>query len=49
LAVQSGLRSEIAEDFMEKLKDVFTESYIEVPESKIDLVDELATVHEELE
>lgn len=49
MAIQSGLRAEIAEGFMEKLKDVFTESYIEVPESKIDLVDELATANEELE
>jgi len=49
LAVQTGLRTEIAETFMNKLKDVFTESYIEVPESKIDLVDELSEQVEELE
>jgi hypothetical protein len=49
LAIQSGLRAEIAEGFMDKLKDLFTESYIEVPESKVDLVDELATANEELE
>jgi hypothetical protein len=48
MAIQSGLRAEIAEGFMNKLKDVFTESYIEVPEGKIDLVDELATANEEL-
>jgi predicted phage gp36 major capsid-like protein len=49
LAVESGLRTEIAEDFMGKLKDLFVESYIEVPESKVDLVDELAEQVEELE
>jgi hypothetical protein len=49
LAVQSGLRTEIAEKFMTSLKDLFTESYIEVPESKVDLVDELALEVEELE
>lgn len=49
LAVQSGLRTEIAEKFMTSLKDLFTESYIEVPESKVDLVDELAAEVEELE
>jgi hypothetical protein len=49
VAIQSGLRAEIAEGFMDKLKDVFTESYIEVPESKIDLVDELAAANDELE
>ena len=42
LAVESGLRTEIAETFMGSLKDLFTESYIEVPESKVDLVDDLA-------
>lgn len=49
LAIQQGLRTEIAEDFMNKLKDVFEESYIHVPESKVDLVDELADQVEELE
>ena len=49
LAIQSGLRTEIAETFMNKLKDLFVESYVEVPESKVDLVDELATANEELE
>ncbi len=49
LAVQTGLRTEIAEKFMNSLKDLFTESYIEVPESKVDLVDELAAEIEELE
>ena len=49
LAIQTGLRTEIAETFMNSLKDLFTESYIEVPESKVDLVDELAGQVEELE
>jgi len=49
VAIHTGLRTEIAEGFMNKLKDVFTESYIEVPESKIDLVDDLAAQVEELE
>src|SRR6056300_1716920 len=49
VAIQTGLRTEIAEDFMNKMKDLFTESYIDVPESKIDLVDELAETVEELE
>jgi len=34
---------------MNSLKDLFTESYIEVPESKVDLVDDLAEQVEELE
>jgi len=49
VAVQAGLRTEIAEKFMTSLKDLFTESYIEVPESKVDLVDQLAEEVEELE
>jgi len=49
VAVQNGLRAEIAENFMEGLKNLFTESYIDVPESKIDLVDDLADQVEELE
>ena len=49
VALQTGLRTEIAEKFMTSLKDLFTESYIEVPESKVDLVDELAAEVEELE
>lgn len=49
LAIQSGLRAEIAEGFMNSLKDLFVESYIEVPESKVDLVDGLADEVKELE
>ena len=49
VAIQSGLRAEIAENFMDGLKGLFEESYIEVPESKVDLVDELADTVEELE
>ena len=48
LAIQSGLRAEIAEDFMNGLKTLFTESYVDVPESKVDLVDELHSSVEDL-
>lgn len=49
VAIENGLRTEIAESFMEALKGVFTEHYIEVPESKTDMVDDLAEQVEELE
>jgi hypothetical protein len=49
VAVETGLRTEIAEGFMNSLRDLFEESYISVPDSKVDLVDELATQVEELE
>ena len=49
LAIHQGLRTEIAEGFMNNLKGLFVESYIDVPETKIDLVDDLADQVEELE
>lgn len=49
VAIQSGLRTEIAENFMENLKGLFVESYVDVPDSKVDLVDDLAEQVEELE
>jgi len=49
VAVENGLRTEIAESFMEALKGVFTEHYIDVPESKADMVDDLAEQVQELE
>ena len=49
VAIQNGLRTEIAETFMNNMRDLFVESYIEVPETKVDLVDELAGQVEELE
>ena len=49
VALESGLRTEIAENFMSALHGVFVENYIQVPEAKVDLVDELAKKVEELE
>lgn len=49
LAIETGLRTEISESFMKQLHQVFTEHYIEVPEGKVDLVDELSTQKDELE
>lgn len=41
VAIESGLRTEIAENFITALKGVFVESYITVPEGKENLVDTL--------
>jgi hypothetical protein len=49
LAVEQGLRTEIAESFMTQLQQVFVEHYIEVPEGKEDLIDDLASKVDELE
>ena len=38
LALESGIKSEIVENFIGKLKDVFVESYIDVPEDKYDVI-----------
>lgn len=43
VAIEAGLRTEIAENFIDSLKNVFVESYIEVPEGKENLVDSLNT------
>ena len=49
IAVESGLRAELTEDFIGGLKNLFTEHYIDVPSDKVDLVEELASKVEELE
>ena len=49
VAVNQGLKTEIAEDFMTSLQAVFKEHYIEVPEGKEDLIDDLAEQVSELE
>jgi len=49
VAVQQGLRTEIAEEFMQSLQSVFKEHYIEVPEGKANLIDDLAEQVSELE
>ena len=41
IEVDSKLRTDIAEGFMSSLKNLFVESYIEVPAAKVDLFDEL--------
>ena len=49
LALESSLRSEITEEFMSGLKNLFTEHYIEVPDEKVDIVENLFDKVEELE
>jgi hypothetical protein len=43
VAVESTLRTEIAENFITSLKSVFVENYIDVPEGKTDMVAEMET------
>jgi hypothetical protein len=49
IAVEQGIRAEIMENFMTGLRNLFTENYIDIPEEKVDLVDELAAKVGELE
>ena len=49
LSLESSLRSEITEEFMGGLKNLFTEHYIEVPDEKVDIVENLFDKVEELE
>jgi len=49
IAIERGLRTEITEEFIGGLRNLFAEHYIDVPDEKVDLVEELASKVEELE
>lgn len=49
LAAESGLRTEIAENFISGLRNLFTESYIEIPEDRVNAFDEMAIAVSSLE
>ena len=49
LAIEAGVRTEIAESFMEGMKNLFVENYVEVPEDKVDVVEELEEKVSDLE
>ena len=49
LAIERGLKSELTENFISGLKALFEDHYVEVPDDKLDVVDELASKIEEVE
>jgi hypothetical protein len=49
LALESGMKSEIMESFIEGMKSLFAEHYIDVPEEKFDVMSDLAEKVEALE
>jgi hypothetical protein len=49
LAVEQGLKSELTESFINGMKNLFAEHYIDIPEEKVDLVSELAEQVSDLE
>ena len=49
LAVEQGLKAEMVEDFLKGLKGLFEDHYVEIPDEKVDVVEELAAKTEEVE
>lgn len=49
LSVEAGIRTEIAEEFMSGLKNLFEETYITMPEDKVDVLENTVSKIEELE
>ena len=49
VAIERGLRAEVAENFMTGLKNLFTEHYIDIPEEKYDVLEGLVIQVEELQ
>ena len=46
--VETGLRAEVAEDFMLGLKNLFKEHYFEVPEDKVDVLEDMSNQVDEI-
>jgi hypothetical protein len=49
LAIEKGIKAELVEDFMIGLKNLFTEHYVDIPEDKVNVVEEFAEQVEVLE
>ncbi len=49
VAIEAGLRTELTEDFISGLRQLFAENYIDIPEDKISVVEEFGDKIEELE
>ena len=49
VAIEAGLRTELTEDFISGLKTLFAEHYIDLPEDKVSVVEELGAKVDELE
>lgn len=49
VAIQTNLRTELTEDFITGLRNLFIENYIDVPDEKMDILEELSLKVENLE
>jgi len=49
VAIEAGLRTELTEEFISGLRQLFAENYIDIPEDKVSVVEELGSTVEELQ
>jgi hypothetical protein len=49
VAIEAGLRTELTEDFITGMRNLFAEHYIDIPDDKVDVVESLGSKVEELE
>lgn len=49
LSIEAGLKSQMTEEFLKGLKTLFTEHYVDLPEDKVDIVEEMTSKIESLE
>ena len=48
LAVETGIRADIAENFINGLKNLFDENFIDVPDEKYDIIEDIADENQQL-
>jgi hypothetical protein len=49
VAIEAGLRSELTEDFISGLRNLFSEHYIDIPEDRVNVVEEMGSTVADLE
>lgn len=49
IAIESGLKTELTEDFISGLRNLFAEHYIDIPDEKVDVLEEMNSKLEQLE
>ena len=49
VAIEAGLRSELTEDFISGLRNLFSEHYIDIPEDRVNVVEEMGSTVANLE
>lgn len=49
VAIEAGLRTELTEEFISGLRQLFAENYIDIPEDKVSVIEELGSRVESLE